>query len=417
MKKKILVITLLAAAITGTFFALRALLPNLKDAGVLSSPENVRVDGHSLVWYSVENADGYEVEIDGEIRSVSRAKINLKYADNGKTVRVRAVGRGYAPSEFTEAFSLAFSEATLRGNIVTYGLSQLDISRKEFIYTGEPVSVEPEDFSAYDYEFLYWYIYDNGIKYPQDKPFVSWESVLLLAEVRPIEYPVTFVLPEGFPFAGGLPETYNVETLSDLLSLTSRAGGYRIVGWSTTENGENEVSAASLTLGPLTLYPRISLINAGFTFSPCEGGLALESYCGGDECLYVPAFYNGEKVVKVSGGAIRGENAPNVEYVEFYGDIFLDEGAVSACPKLTRVVFNGNAAASESAIYVAGDLSGNDALTIVIYGAPPSETAFIAGYFGFPPEKPVVLYVSEEYFEAVGNAYSFCEVKRLPEEE
>ena len=409
MKKKVIVVLLSLAAIVGTFFALRAIL-SVNDAYYLVMP------GHSLVWHSVVGADSYEVEVGGEARITSRPRITLKYEDNGKAVRVRALAKGSEPSEFTEAFAVSFSKETLNGNTVTYGLAQLNISRKEFIERGEPISVAPEDYTGYGYEFLYWYISGDTLKQPQKSPIIALEAVVLLAEVRPIDYPVTFVFTSGFMPPQNIPSTYNVENISSLLSVKAEYRGYKIDGWSTSANGVNVLTANSVLTGPLTLYPRVSLMSEGLSFEPCDGGYALKGYTGSGEKIFVPDIYAGMPVVKVLSGAINGENAPNLKCVEFYGDIYFSQSAVRACPKLERLIFNGDFSAEENSVYVAGTIGEENAvLAFEIHGELPANAAFISGYLGFPPEKQIVFYVEEEYYSEAQAAFSPHEVKMLSE--
>lgn len=405
MKKRIVIILLCLAAVSGTFFALRAILGR-NSASELTVPEGVRIEGHSLVWYPVENADSYEVEVGGESRVTLRAKEVLKYGDNGKTVRVRALAEGRSPSGYTEAFAVNFSKDALSANTVTYGLKQLGVSRTEFIESGAPISVAPEDYTAYGYEFLFWYVAGSGGKTPQETPFISWESVTLLAEVRPIDYPVTFIVPEDFTFENGLPSVYNVENISGLATLSAEKDGYTVDGWFIGSQGGSLLTAGAVVTGPLTLYPRISLKNGGFVFEKRSGGYALKSYAGEDSELYVPARYNGEPVVEVLAGAIGGENAPNVESVTFYGNISLAENSVSGCLRLKSITFLGDLTAAENSVFVAGDAAEPDApLSVYIYGTP-SEAAFISGYFGLSPEKRVEIFVRAEYLAGISAAFS-----------
>ena len=68
MKKKIVLVFLSVAVLLGLFLVLRKVIPY--NAKPLGSPEGIVLEGYTISWGTVENATGYEVEVDGEIRAV-----------------------------------------------------------------------------------------------------------------------------------------------------------------------------------------------------------------------------------------------------------------------------------------------------------------------------------------------------------
>ncbi len=420
MKRKILIFAFSAIAFVGLYFALRAMFPNIAVQRVLDVPQNVHVTGYTLVWDSVFHADRYELEIDGEVRTSLKSPANLRYSDAGKSVRVRALGEGYDASAYTEPFAIEFSNDTIAKHTVTYALENKDkyletqgVLFKEFNYEGYPIGVDSVDLTDRGYEFLFWFTLDFGEVTVRSEAFLFEGPLTVYARCRPIEYVVNYEFGE-LPRPGGLPATYTVDTIDDLISLKFEYNGYVADGWAIgAPNGYIPKKGDTFT-GDVTLYPKISLISSGIEFEKCIGGYALKSYVGTAETLYVPEFYEGEPVVKVLSGAIVGENAPNLKAVVFYGDIYLETGAVGACPLLENLTFIGSLSCDERAIYVADSLATpNVELCVYIYGEVPAKEAFICGYFGEAPNKPVKIFAQERFLNELSTRFPFATVAAL----
>ncbi|MBO7378083.1 MAG: hypothetical protein J6U35_04325 [Clostridia bacterium] len=412
--RKLILILLCLAACVGVGVALSVILPNETDGGKLLPPDFLRIEGHTLHWDKALLAERYEVEVNGEIRTATGSSLALRYADDGAIVRVRSVSRAKEVSEFSEPFVVRYSAAAYAAaDVVTYKLAEHGVERKEFIESGVPVSIDPEDYSPYGYEFLYWYETTSAGERRIYEREVFRRSVIFYAKVSPIDYPLSFVGVEGFPFAADLPNTYNALSLGALLGMVYEENGYRLAGWCAFSEAGEPLSAESVFTGPLTLYPRISLINEGLEFERCEGGWAVGSFSGLEGVVHVPDFYLGEPVGKVSAGAFKDFDGARIEKVIFYGDIALDKGAFDGCVNLGEVVFHGSVRAPGGAFKTAEPMGGEGPISMEIFGVPNLEVAFIAGYLDMPTAREVAISVRSEYAESLSDLFPDFEITEI----
>ena len=399
MKRKFAVAILFAAVAVAFYFALRLLIPGDHENNKLAIPSEVRISSYTLIWETVRSADRYEVEIDGCVRTSLTDKMDLKYSDAGKPARVRALGKGYSPSDYTEAFVISFSQETLNNKVVTYALPREDellemtgVLTREFNYDGTPISVDAADLSAYGYNFNFWYSFIGGVKEARTMPFVHGGSITLFADCTPIDYKVEYVCDE-MELPKDLPETVNADTFAALQGIEVSSRGYRVSGWRVGSATGAYLSETEFFPHDITLYAEVSLCCEGLVFAECEGGYALEGYFGENETVEIPSSYRGRKVVKVRKNALEG-----VRRVMFYGDIYLESDAIGNCPFLEEVVFYGAAEGAEGSVrWLCGVLGA--VTSACFYGQIPKETAFIAGYLDFSPKGGVQISVRQEFYE------------------
>lgn len=417
MKRKLVLVLLSVAVLVGLFLVLRRVIPY--NAEKLAVPDAVVLDGYTLSWMTVDGASGYELDVDGELRTTWKASVSLRYSDNGKTVRIRALGdgRGFDSSDFGNAFIIDFGDLSSRTDIVHYVLLEARITHTEFVYKDMPVSTAPFDYSYYGYEFLNWYRIVNGSKVDVTADFFYDGVVHLYANVRAKEYPLAF---EGgdFELPEGLPDVYTVKTLPEILSREIRSDGYRVSGWCTDKELKRPVESATVVTGALTLYPRISLINEGLRFEITDGGYAVTGYEGEDNEIHIPSFYKGERVLCVRDGALRGvqtsaegqDVVSEAKSITFHGNILLEEGAIGAFACLERCVFLGNAVVEDGALlFSAFHLA--EEVNLVFYKDVDIKAAFFAYYLGVEGGISFKVTVNGENFSRCSAALEgVCEV-------
>ena len=404
LKKKLILILLLLVALVGLYFAFRALIP-IKGAK-LNTPSDIHLDGYKLLWSEIDNAFGYEVEIDGEIRNTGSAELYLKYSDNRKQVRVRALGDGERTltSDFSEYVTIYFRDDIDRTvPFVYYNVNLLGQSYKEFLYKNIPCEPPTPDYSSLGYEFVCWHRKIDGLDTVVTAAFYSEDSVALTAEITPIKYTVNFVI-EDFPAPKDLPTEFTVLTFKGLRSLTAELDGYCISDWYVGKAGGALLSSFENYFANLTLYPRISLISEGLAFTECEGGYAVSGGVGSYETLHIPAVYNGKPVVKVLKNALEHSSVSGEAFsynrIVFYGDILLEEQAFGVAPGLTECIFYGDVKLRE-AIFVLGQEGAERTLSIIIHGTPEISLNLYTTLLGMGTNVKIIISVAEEFVEGL----------------
>jgi len=394
MKKKILLVSLCAVCLVGLFFALRAIFP-LKTVK-LDPPNKIYLKDYALSWETVDRAQGYRVDVGGEIIFTTDAGINLKFADNGKTVRISAVGDGdrWLDSDFGTPFTVEYAEDIesrvpfVYRKLIVGGVTVRE--EKEFYY-GTPISAAPADYTDIGYNFEYWYTYEDDRSVIVEQDFLNEDGAVLYAHATPIVYTVSYVA-DGFDLPEDAPYEYTVDVMWRVASVTAKRGGYRIVGWYTDEERTKLLNEYTTRPDNFTLYARVELSSPGLVFEECDGGYAVADYTGTGNAVEIPATYNGLPVLTVKEGALRKNG---VEEIVFYGDVTLEGGAIDSTGDLKSIRFFGSVAAEENAIRI---MLSTEELRIEIYGKPSINEAFIAGYLGVLNADEVTVFVKEQYF-------------------
>ena len=395
--KKFIVAALCAVCLIGLYFALSALCP-LGSGEKMPVPVGITLRKFTLQWNYVAAADEYGILVEGESEErISKTnKIYLRYSDDGKTVRIRAISSDgkTESSDYSAPFEINFADNI--EEIVTYVIEKTDYSRTEFIYNGV-VKVFSPDLSARGYEFSYWYKISGGEEIPVLNDISSNERTVLYGKVVPVNYKLNMVAGD-FPLPANAMTEYNVENYLDIFKIKGRKDGYEIKEWFLDMGLTIPLDKNKPTTGELTIYPRISLINEELYFD--DNGF-VSGFEGSEKSVFVPGEYNGKSVVKVKSkafwlsvaddGAISGGNPSNIV---FYSDnISVEKNGIGYAGENGSIIFEGNVTLCGGAIRIPDEEDGK--LSIVIKGDFNLESGFVSGMLG-EYKTSVTIYVSSD---------------------
>lgn len=396
--KKFVIAALSAVCLIGLYFALSALFP-LGSGEKMPVPVGITLKKFTLQWNYVASADEYGILVDGESEErISKTnKIFLRYSDDGKTVRIRAISTGgkTESSDYSAPFEINFADNI--EETVTYVIEKTDYSRTEFIYNGV-VEIFSPDLSARGYDFSYWYKMNDGEEVPVLNNISSNERTVLYGKVVPVDYKLN-IKTNGFPLPVNPMTTYNVENYFDIFKMNFRMDGYEIKDWFIDKGLTIPLDKNKPTTGELTIYPRISLINEGLRFD--EKG-CLSGFSGKEKNVYVPREYNGKSVFKVNekafwlsvadDGEISGGNPSNIVF--YSENIYVEKNGIGYAGENGSIVFEGNASLCCDAIRIPDEEEGN--LSIVFKGSFDLENGFVSGMLGKEYKTFVTIYVASD---------------------
>ncbi len=389
MKKKFLLVLFCAVGLVALYFTVRAIFPNDKIA--LSPPSEIGVVEYNLTWGKVRNAIGYEVDIDGEIFTTDATSIKLSLKHQGSSAKVRSIGEGerYASSAFSQTFTIKFSENFLEYADYLYYIFDGkggSYFLQEFNYKDALVSIAAADLSNCGYDFVNWYIIEDGERVDLTQPIAYDGSLTLYANANLKTFTVEY-MGVGYDIPSNAPTSYTIDTCASVAGVTVEKEGYRIVGWFTDPDKTKPLPTNGIFTGDLQLYPRISLINESLRFEKTDGGYTVIGCVGDDKYVHIPAYYNGERVVSISQNAFDSDACPNVISICAYGDITVKSRAVDGLSMFNSFTAYGNAVVESEGFRLA---SGNTT-EFVFYGKSDLSDDFYTYLLGVDEQSQVII--------------------------